>query len=81
MRDNAADAAAMSEVIDVRIAPKRRLVLSRAAREALGVTGAGLVVHVCVTGPVWRLRSVKACRLSPPIGTGRDLPSRVSLSS
>jgi bifunctional DNA-binding transcriptional regulator/antitoxin component of YhaV-PrlF toxin-antitoxin module len=34
----------VSEVIDVRIAPNGRMVLPRAVREALGVTGPGVVL-------------------------------------
>ncbi|MCU0886164.1 MAG: AbrB/MazE/SpoVT family DNA-binding domain-containing protein [Beijerinckiaceae bacterium] len=34
----------MQELIDIRIAKNGRMVLPRAARQALGVTGAGVVV-------------------------------------
>lgn len=34
----------MQEVIDIRVAPNGRMVLPRSARNALGMTGAGVVV-------------------------------------
>ncbi len=48
----------MSETIDVRIAPNGRMVLPRAAREALGLTGAGVVV-VSLDGNDVRLTSMR----------------------
>lgn len=47
----------MSEVIDIRIAPNGRMVLPKAAREALGVTGAG-VVALSVDGEAVTLTSM-----------------------
>ena len=47
----------MSQLIDVRIAPNGRMVLPKAAREALGVTGAGLVA-VSVDGDAVILTSM-----------------------
>ncbi len=49
----------MPDVIDVRVAPNGRMVLPRAARAALGVTGAG-VVAVTVEGDVVKLTSMRA---------------------
>jgi len=48
----------MSEVIDVRIATNGRMVLPRAVREALGMTGAGVVL-LTVEGDEVRLTSMR----------------------
>ena len=48
----------MQETIDIRIAPNGRMVLPRAARAALGVTGAGVVVLSIEGGDV-RLTSMQ----------------------
>lgn len=47
----------MSEVMDIRIAPNGRMVLPKAAREALGLTGAG-VVALAVDGEAVTLTSM-----------------------
>jgi bifunctional DNA-binding transcriptional regulator/antitoxin component of YhaV-PrlF toxin-antitoxin module len=47
----------MTEVIDVRVASNGRMVLPRAAREALGVTSAGVVV-LSMDGDEVRLTSM-----------------------
>ena len=47
----------MSQVIDIRIAPNGRMVLPKAARAALGVTGAG-VVALTVDGDEVKLTSI-----------------------
>ncbi len=48
----------MSEVVDVRIATNGRMVLPRAVREALGMTGAGVVL-LTVDGDDVRLTSMR----------------------
>jgi len=48
----------MQETIDIRIAPNGRMVLPRAARAALGVTGAGVVV-LSIDGGEVRLTSMQ----------------------
>lgn len=48
----------MQEVIDVRVAPNGRMVLPRAVRNALGVTGAGVVV-LSIDGNEVKLSSVR----------------------
>jgi bifunctional DNA-binding transcriptional regulator/antitoxin component of YhaV-PrlF toxin-antitoxin module len=48
----------VSEVIDVRIATNGRMVLPRAVREALGMTGAGVVL-LTVDGDDVRLTSMR----------------------
>ena len=47
----------MAQLIDLRIAPNGRVVLPKVAREALGVTGAGLVA-LSVEGEVVTLTSM-----------------------
>ena len=47
----------MSQMIDVRIAPNGRMVLPKAARAALGVTGAGIVA-LSVDGDEVKLTSM-----------------------
>lgn len=47
----------MQQVIDVRVAPNGRMVLPKAARAALGVTGAGVVV-LSVDGDEVKLTSM-----------------------
>ena len=48
----------MSEMIDVRVAPNGRMVLPRAVREALGLTGSGVVV-LSVDGDEVKLTSMR----------------------
>lgn len=47
----------MRQVIDIRVADNGRMVLPKAARVALGVTGAG-VVALCVEGDEVKLTSM-----------------------
>ena len=47
----------MPDVMDVRVASNGRMVLPRAVREALGVTGAGVVV-LSVDGDEVKLSSI-----------------------
>lgn len=47
----------MSQMIDVRVAPNGRMVLPKAARAALGVTGAG-VVALSIDGDEVKLASM-----------------------
>jgi bifunctional DNA-binding transcriptional regulator/antitoxin component of YhaV-PrlF toxin-antitoxin module len=47
----------MPQVIDVRVAPNGRMVLPKAARAALGVTGAG-IVSLSVEGEEVKLTSL-----------------------
>ncbi len=48
----------MQELIDIRIAENGRMVLPRAARKALGVTGAGVVV-LSIDGDNVKLTSMR----------------------
>ena len=48
----------MQELIDIRIAENGRMVLPRAARKALGVTGAGVVV-LSIEGDNVKLTSMR----------------------
>lgn len=49
----------MPQLIDIRVAANGRMVLPRAAREALGVTGAGIVA-LSVDGDDVRLTAIHA---------------------
>ncbi|QYE33519.1 MULTISPECIES: AbrB/MazE/SpoVT family DNA-binding domain-containing protein [Sphingosinicellaceae] len=48
----------MNEMVDIRIAENGRMVLPRAARQALGVTGAGIVV-LSIDGDNVKLTSMR----------------------
>jgi bifunctional DNA-binding transcriptional regulator/antitoxin component of YhaV-PrlF toxin-antitoxin module len=50
----------MQEMIDIRIAENGRMVLPRSARNALGVTGAGVVV-LSIDGDDVKLTSMRQC--------------------
>jgi bifunctional DNA-binding transcriptional regulator/antitoxin component of YhaV-PrlF toxin-antitoxin module len=49
----------MQEVMDIRVAPNGRMVLPKAARAALGVTGAGIIA-LSVDGDQVKLTSMRS---------------------